>query len=166
MAVRYSTRVLMAMVLLLSALARAEVRQDPQGRFSVDAPIGWKMTIHDDKMKLTMGDSYIEIFHVDGQKSAVKVLQSALGEVEGFPGGRQLGNGETTLGGEHAVFANFASVDDRSVTMYLRFVATDSGWVFSFVTPQTGFTTLHPSLTTIENSFQLTKTASPATPKN
>jgi hypothetical protein len=158
--------------ILLSTLSPADiVQKDPQNRFTVTVPLGWKITSADDAMKLTMGDSFVRILRIDGQTSSLKVLQAAVGLAgETFAAGQELDHGETTFGGEHAVFANFSAYDDRSVAMYLRFVATDSGWVFYAGSPQSGFTFLRQTFLNIEHSFQLTKAAAadpaPTSPHN
>lgn len=157
-------------VLLLMALAvcagAQTLQSDPQQRYTIDVPLGWKVTTTADAMKLTMGDSFIQILHFPGQGSAVKVLQVAMSQAsESFAGGQPLQQGETIFGGEHAIFANYAAFDDRSVSVYLRFVATDSGWVFYAGSPQSGFTTLRETFLKIEHSFRFTNSSS-ATPAN
>lgn len=145
--------------LLFSVFASADnLQKDPQNRFSVLVPLGWRVINSPDKMQLTMGDSFVHILHAPGNVSAMQALQYAVGQAgEMFAGGQSLEHGETTLGGEHALFANYSGYDDRSVAMYIRFVATDSGWVFYAGSPQSGFTTLRDTFLKIEHSFQLTK---------
>jgi hypothetical protein len=161
------SRYVVLLLIVWSICAHAEnAESDPQHRFTIVVPLGWKVTTTTDAMKMTMGDSFIQILHFPGQGSAVKVLQVAMSQAsESFAGGQPLQQGETTFGGERAIFANYAAYDDRSVSVYLRFVATDSGWVFYAGSPQSGFTTLRETFLKIEHSFQLTNT-SPATPQN
>jgi hypothetical protein len=152
---RYAT----IFALVFSMFAGADTLQkDPENRFTVLVPLGWRVTSTPEKMQMTMGDSFVHILHVPGQGSAMKALQYAVGQAgEMFAGGQALEHGETTMGGEHALFANYSGYDDRSVAVYLRFVATDSGWVFYAGSPQSGFTTLRDTFLKIEHSFQLTK---------
>ena len=147
------------LVLMLPVGARAETEQkDPQGRFTVDVPSGWRLVASNDEMKLTMGDSVITIRHLDGVDSAQKALIASVQIMwEGYSGFMAMERGETSLGGQHAVFANFSAYDDRSISVYLRCVATDSGWSFFAASPQSGFTTLRDTLIKIEQSFKLVK---------
>lgn len=157
-----SLLVVLAVVVLCATVPAQNVQKDPQNRFAISTPVGWKVVTTDDKMKLTMGDSFINITHVSGQNTAFKVLQAALGQgAENLQGGQELERGETTFGGEHAVYVNFSAYDDRSIAMYGRVVANDSGWVFFAGSPQTGFSTLLPIFLKIEHSFQLTKDGVP-----
>jgi hypothetical protein len=167
MSISRDSRYVVLLLIVVSICASAEnVQSDPQHRFTIVVPLGWKVTTSAETMKLTMGDSFIQILHFPGQASAMKVLQVAMSQAsESFAGGQPLQQGETAFGGEHAIFANYAAYDDRSVSVYLRFVATDSGWVFYAGSPQSGFTTLRETFLKIEHSFQLTN-ATPATPAN
>ncbi len=167
MSISRHSRYVVLMLAVLSICARAEnVESDPQHRFTIVVPLGWKVTTTADAMKLTMGDSFIQILHFPGQGSALKVLQVAMSQAsESFAGGQPLQQGDTVFGGEHAIFANYAAYDDRSVSVYLRFVATDSGWVFYAGSPQSGFTTLRETFLKIEHSFQLMNSP-PVTPAN
>jgi hypothetical protein len=74
---------------------------------------------------------------------------------ESFGGGRESEHGETTLGGEHAIFFNYDVEDDRSIEMLLHVVATDSGWVYFAGTTAAGFSSLRDTLHRIESSFHL-----------
>jgi hypothetical protein len=164
--------VLIAILVVIAASAAAvadTVQKDPQNRFTITVPVGWHVTTTDESMKLTMGDTVITILHIDGQKTALQVLQAGMAQTsEGFQGGQEMQHGEAMLGGEHALFANYSAFDDRAIEVYLRFVATDSGWVFSASATQNGFSALHDTLVRIERSFQLTPKAAttpPAAPK-
>jgi hypothetical protein len=169
-------KVLIAILVVIASSAAAvadTVQKDPQNRFTITVPVGWRVTTTDESMKLTMGDTVITILHLDGQKTALTALQAGIAQTsEGFQGGQEMQHGEAMLGGEHALFANYSAIDDRSIEVYLRFVATDSGWVFFASATQNGFSALHDTLVRIERSFQLTPkavatppAAQPATPK-
>lgn len=154
---------LIALVVLSCAARSDTLQSDTQHHFSVNVPTGWRATSGADELKLTMGDSFITIKHFAGQATAAKTLQASFGELgQGFVGGQVLQQGETTLGGEHAVFANLAAFDDRSVAVYLRVVATDSGWVFFAGSPQNGFSFLRDTFLKIEHSLQFAKPPAPA----
>jgi hypothetical protein len=144
---------------VLVAMALADTEQnDPNHRFTVEVPSGWRVVATPDEMRLSMGDTLIVIRHLDGVDSAKKALIATVQQMsEGYAGFMAMEQGETTFGGQHSVFANFSGYDDRSISVYLRCVATDSGWAFFAASPQSGFSTLRDTLIRIERSFKLLK---------
>jgi hypothetical protein len=158
---RNALRICFAIVLALttgSLLYADSEQKDPQGRFTIEVPSGWRVVTSNDEMKLTMGDSVIIVRHLDGVDTAKKALIASIQVAsEGYAGFMAMEQGETALGGQHAVFANFSAYDDRSISVYLRCVATDSGWSFFAASPQSGFSTLRDTLIKIEQSFKLVK---------
>jgi hypothetical protein len=147
------------LVLMLGSAALADSEQkDPQGRFTIEVPSGWRVVASNDEMKLTMGDSVIVFRHLDGVDTAKKALIGTVQQAsEAYAGFMSMEQGETRFGGQHAVFANLSAYDERSISVYIRCVATDSGWSFFAASPQSGFSTLRDTLIKIEQSFKLLK---------
>lgn len=147
------------LVLATSSLLHGDSEQkDPLERFTLTVPSGWRVVASKDEMKLTMGDSTIIVRHLDGLNNAQKALVATLQmSTENYFGFMKMEDGPAILGGEHALAANFSAYDEHYTSVYIRCVATDSGWTFYAVSPQNGFSALRETLIRVEQSFQLTK---------
>ena len=157
---RNALRICLTVVLVIasSSLLYADGEQkDPLERFTITVPSGWRVVASKDEMKLTMGDSTIIVRHFDGVNAQKALVASLQMSTESYFGFMKMEDGPTTLGGEHALAANFSAYDERYVSVYIRCVASDSGWTFYAVSPQNGFSALRETLIRVEQSFKLTK---------
>ena len=95
MTIRQQIRHAVAFLFFFSLFAGADnVQKDPENRFTVIVPLGWRVTTTPDKMQMTMGDSFVHIMHVSGQGSAMNALQYAVRQAsEMFAGGQALEHG-------------------------------------------------------------------------
>ena len=145
----------------LSFAQQAGTFNDPQGRFSLAVPAGWKAApLNADAVQLSNGGAYVTAMVLAG--SDANMFIDAIGRQAGgqWRGFAQARRGETRLAGRAGVYAVYAGTNPAGVPAYLELMAAaDGGRTFLLMVsaPQADFARLKPAFDRIEQSLQITR---------
>jgi hypothetical protein len=164
-------RALLCLILPAAGLSLAQPAgtfADPQGRFSLAVPAGWKAAPRNaDAVQLSSGGAYVTAMVLSGADPNLFI--DAIGKQAGgqWRGFAQARGGETRLAGRAGVYAVYAGTNPAGVPAYLELMAApDQGRTFLLMisAPQADFARLKPAFDQIERSLRIdasTATASP-----
>jgi hypothetical protein len=150
--------------LVLCAAGRAPAQgastfNDPQGRFSVQAPAGWTATaLNSDAVQLSSGASYVTVLVLpNGDPAAAidAIARQTAGQWRGFAEARR---GDTRLSGLAGKYVTYAGLNPRGVDSYLEMLAVSRAgntYLLMMAAPKAQFAGVKTALDQIERSFTL-----------
>ncbi|MDM0021096.1 hypothetical protein [Variovorax saccharolyticus] len=152
---------LATLLLAVVPLAHAQsTYTDPDGRYSLQVPPGWRVEPQGGGVSLLKGPAYASLMKVGG-RGAPKGLVEALGQK--FPSQWQrftgTSAGEVQFGGRPGAYAWFTGVDPRGTEAVLKIVATvegETGYAMMSAAPRSDFPAYKADLEKIEAGFRLT----------
>jgi hypothetical protein len=149
-------------VLLAAALSHAESKKpaeyrDPQNRFSLAAPKGWKLRPLGDSVQVVREDSYVSVIvfdHSNDARETIDTLSQNIGKK--WRNFQSAGTGEATLSGCPAEMATFSGTNPQGIDAVLQLQCVVSGntaYVVVISAPKSQFA--QESLADIVSSFTL-----------
>lgn len=170
-----SIRKLVCLILAAAGLSFAQQAgtfNDPQGRFSLAVPAGWKAApLNADAVQLSSSGAYVTAMVLAGSDASMFI--DAIGRQTGgqWRGFAQARRGETRMAGRAGVYAVYAGTNPAGIQAYLELMAAaDRGRTFLIMVsaPQADFARLKPAFDQIEQGLQITAaaaaTSAPAPP--
>ena len=149
-------RLLSTVLLALSSLCAA-VYNDPQGRFSLQAPAGWKTTpLNADSVQVASGSGYVTALAFAGSDARTLVDSVARQLGAQWTGFTQARTGDMRLAGRSGVYATYSGTNPKGVPAYLQLLATAEGnntFLLVISAPKTEFAKFKPGFDQIEKSF-------------
>lgn len=132
---------------------------DPQDRFSLQAPKGWKVQPLGDSVQIVRENSYVSVVvleHSTDAKETIQSLSQSIGKQ--WKNFQSAGESATTLSGQSAVLATFSGTNPQKLEAVLQLQCVVSGgtaYVLLISAPKGQFP--QPALTDIVHSFTLEK---------
>jgi len=159
-----STFLHLAAVALVAAAPALHAQQstytDPQQRYTLLVPPGWRAEPQGGGVSLLNGPAYASVIRVPGQgapKSLVEALaQRFPAQWQNFAGSSA---GDAQFGGRPGAYGWFTGINPRGAEAVLKVVATvdgDSGYAMMISAPRADFPKYKQDLERIEAGFRLT----------
>ncbi len=147
---------------------RPAVFNDPQGRFAIQAPAGWKATaLNSDAVQLANGAAYVTLMVLPGGDPAIflgAIARQTGGQWKGF---REAHRGAAQFAGRSGQYATYQGTNPAGADAYLEMMAvSDQGstYLLMISAPAAEFGRFQGAFDQIEKSFTLTARASKVPP--
>jgi hypothetical protein len=160
-------------VLAGSSAGQGPTFQDPQGRFTLQAPPGWKVTpLNNDAVQLANAPAFVTVMVLPGEDAQLfldSVARQTGSQWRGFTEARR---GETQLGGVKGAYVTYAGTNPMGADSYLELIAItgrNCTYLMMISAPKPEFARFQSAFDRIEKSFTLTAgitagTAAPPAP--
>jgi hypothetical protein len=140
-------------------LAQGSIYSDPQRRFHVRVPVGWRASASENGAALSRGSGFVNVLVVDGERPGRDLVAALTGQVgQQWRDFQQLQTGGSTLAGLRADYAVSVGTNPKGIPALLKVIATTGqGRTFALMVsaPQAEFESVKADLTQIERSFSL-----------
>jgi len=140
-------------------LAQGSIYSDPQRRFHVRVPVGWRASASENGAALSRGSAFVNVLVVDGERPGRDLVAALTGQVgQQWRDFQQLQTGGSTLAGLRADYAVSVGTNPKGIPALLKVIATPGqGRTFALMVsaPQAEFESVKADLTQIERSFSL-----------
>lgn len=164
-------RVIIFALLSLSVFALAQPGasyHDPQNRFSLQAPAGWKTAqLNADNVQFTSGTAYATVMVLPGSNGGMFMDAIARQTGKQWHGFTEVGRGDMRLAGRAAKYVTYSGANPLGADAYLQMIAvSDQGRTFlcMFSAAKPEYTTLKGAFDKIEQSFQIAASAGGGVP--
>lgn len=158
----------LAVFLLITGLAGAAAFNDPQGRYTLDTPAGWKATqLNPDAVQLMNGPAYVTVMVLTGADTGA--FLDALAKQTGaqWRAFTEAQRGELKLAGRTGRYITYSGTNPAGTDAFLEMMAISergSTYLFMISAPKTQFSFYQGAFDQIEKSFTLTSRTLAAPP--
>ena len=153
-------RMMAACLLMVWGAAWGANFRDPQGRYTVETPSGWKASqLNGDAVQLTSAPAYVTVMVLPGSDAGMlmdSIARQTGGQWRGFAEAQR---GEVKLAGRGGRYVTYAGTNPAGAAAYLEMMAVSdrgSTYLLMISAPQGLFGGFQGAFDQIEKSFTLT----------
>jgi hypothetical protein len=156
----------LAILFAMTGFSGAATFNDPQGRYTLEAPAGWKATqLNSDAVQLMNAPAYVTVMVLPGADAGMNLDSIAKQTVGQWRGFAEAQRGETRLAGRTGRYVTYAGTNPAGADAFLEVMAiADRGSTYLLMVsaPKTQFSSFQGAFDRIEKSLTLTTRTTPS----
>lgn len=149
----------LAVASLSHASASGTLYRDPQNRFTLQVPTGWKLRPLGDSVQVVRGNAYVSVMIFDHNSDAEGLVRSLSRQVNSkWKQSEPVTYGTSSLAGSTAITAAFSGINPQGIEAVLQMAGTsarDTVYVLVISSPKSDLPQMRTLLGQIAGSFRL-----------
>ena len=141
------------------ASAAGTLYRDPQNRFTLQVPTGWKLRPLGDSVQVVRGDAYVSVMIFDHNSDAESLVRSLSRQIGSkWKQSEGVSYGTSSVAGLSATTAAFSGINPQGVEAVLQMAGIstkDTAYVLVISSPKSDLPKVRPILGQIAGSFRL-----------